>query len=153
MDRFSLAILKGEKSILIKGEVFNANTFYRFLDYSETHVMIYGVIFSKIEFDEKFEFAYDKVIRDWTNFGLIKPNGKVISKSAFNKVLDVHCYKTNSKYIGFIMNSRQIIYGFYHNRLCRLKDLRELAYNNFVNVIKGDVSALDNFQIQFWNFG
>jgi hypothetical protein len=53
------------------------NRFYRSIkltDENEGDVIVYGMTFSKKTFDGTFRFAYDKIIRDFKEMGLVKDN-------------------------------------------------------------------------------
>jgi hypothetical protein len=118
--------------------------------------MVFGEIHTPKDFAKDFKFWYDKVIADWKLLGLVNEDGTAISKTAFGKLLDLHQYGRGrtKRYIGYVRNSRTLIYQFfpifgYTNKVAVLKDI----YNTYLETVGGDMEAFDDKDIVFGNCG
>ena len=158
MNKDNIVVLKGDKALEFQTDTMYPNTFYRCLEVAENNnkqYCIYGIIFDQVGFDKYFEFGYDKIIRDWLSIGLIESNGKLISKSKFKSLANVHTY-------GKVLNNNRIIlfgipnkclYGFYpmysENKSKQLDATYEWAKQTFI----GNMRYIDQDSIQFGNCG
>ena len=101
MDK-TLCILKGSKELKLDNDAMYPNTFYRCLEGDKKDIYVYGYNMPISEFEKNFEFAYERIMRDWERISLVK-NGKPISKTAFKALANVHTYgkQTNNDRIIF----------------------------------------------------
>ena len=157
MREDNLVILRGFKPIEISNETYYPNKYYRSIALTEgdrTQILVFGKVFNKEHFDETFEFAHARVLRDWTEICLLKEGNKPLTKKAFNEQADVHVYGNRSSKIRIIYfrNSREPIYGFYVYNSTKAKDLKD-AYEMYIETINGSTEYLDSKEIQFGNRG
>lgn len=155
MDKKSLAILKDSKTLSFDGEVFTPLKFYRSIEVSENAIIVNGFCIPKQDFDEYFEYAYDKVMRDWEAIGLVV-NGKAITKKKFKELADVHTYgkqTNNNRIIFFSTHPKECLYGFYpiygENKARQL----DAMYMWYLQVLDGYMGYIDQESIQFGNCG
>lgn len=158
MEKHNLVVLKTTENLFWESDVLHINTVYRCLQPVESgdddNYMIYGILFTPEEYDLYFELAVDRVIRDWTTFGIVT-DGKLVSFAKFKKAMDIHTYgkQTNNLRIGFMGISKENFYKFYPNlngnKELQLKDM----YNMAQYVLEGNMYYLDNRCIQFGTFG
>jgi len=159
MEKNSLVILRVSKVTEYQTDTLYPNKFYRCMKLTEgsvTEYMVYGIVFDEKTFNEMFEYAYDRVMRDWTTLGLIV-NGKAVSKTKFKECIDFHVYVTSMRRsrginLGIIRN-HDFIYGFYPRFGETKKETFDNAYKNFVSVSLGEMTSLDNNWIQLGNMG
>lgn len=158
MDKNNLVVLKTTQPLFWESEGFKLNHVYRCLTPKETEsdsYLINAFWFTQAEFDLYFEFAYDRIIRDWESFGLIE-NGKPISFAKFKKLLDVHTYnkQTLNLRLAFVGVSKVNMYKFipigYDNKAIQLRQMYERHY---LETLKGNMIYFDAFKIKFGTFG
>lgn len=137
---------------------FKQNKFYRaniMTNGDRKEVLVYGVIFST-DFDDIFETAQTRILRDFEILGIIK-NGKVVSKAAFAKILDIHQYGRTSQTgfkIGYLMNARELIYGFFpFFRGDTKANTIKQAYVSVLDIIDGNMDCVNDHHVQFGNCG
>jgi hypothetical protein len=85
MRKDNLVTLKGSDVKTFGTDTMHPNRFYRSIkltDENKGDVMVYGMTLIKT-FDGTFEFAYDKIIRDFKEMGLVKDNLTAIGKVKF----------------------------------------------------------------------
>jgi hypothetical protein len=117
MNKENLVVLRGDKALEFEGEAMYPNQYYRCLKATENdreEYFVYGIKFDKATFDTNFEFAYDRIMRDWELIGLTK-GGKLIGKTAFKVLANVHTYgkQSNNLRIIFFGFPNECMYGFY----------------------------------------
>ncbi len=156
----NLVVLKeGVKTFNTETTVFKPHTFYRSITLTDNDIiqtLVYGVVFGA-DFDEKFEFAQTRILRDFETLGIIV-NGKVISKTAFGKLLDIHQYGKNNKNgfkIAYIStHPKELLYGFFPCFMGESKaNTIRSAYQNVLNIIEGNMDCVDDSYVQFGNCG
>jgi len=158
----NLIVLKGVKPIEYANETFYPNKYYNVITLEEKPFkqhLVKGKIFQDDKFNENFEDATKRVLRDWEMVGLRDlDTGKPITKTAFNKLADVHVYtgysggrRTRIRIIYF-RNSKNCIYGFYVYNSTKAKDLKD-AYEMYIETFNGSTEYLDSQEIQFGNRG
>jgi len=163
MDKKSLVTLKGDKSIEVDGQRYDVNRFYRHLETGETQYahMVYGMKMSKEFFDEHFEYAYDRIMRDWSQMSLLN-DGQPITKTAFKKLADVHTYTGRDGYgkrvKNFIILFRvggleKRMYGFYPTFSETKAKTLDSVYKYYLATVNGDMTYIDGENIQFGNRG
>lgn len=149
-------VLKSQDGFFYADTKFSANHFYRCIELSErkrSEFLVYGCIFSAKEFAEKFEYAIDRIKRDFVELGLLKPNHDVISKSLFSASADIHQYGTRSKlHVWYFRNSKDRIYGFYPSQGSKKDQLAE-CYQMYLETLNGNMDYLDCGDICFGNCG
>ena len=158
-----LVYLKKDNSNITKMKLsteFKHHKPYRCLELSEkgqVEMLVNGEIFSKYLFDKLFVYVLDKVKIDFEFLGLTV-NDKPISKTAFNKLADVHTYGKGKNALRVVFfngfNKDKLCYGFYprfsgDNKTIVLQD----AYTNFTKFLNGNSNGFDNDMIQFGNCG
>lgn len=158
MKKSNLVVLKTSESLFWETERFDLNRVYRCLEPVESgdkdNYMINAEWFSKEEFEKYFEFAHDRVMRDWTQLNLLK-DGKAITFAEFKRRVDVHTYgsQTNNVRIGFVGISKENFYKFYPfadgNKQIQLRQM----YDMYLYTIDESPYYLDNRGIQFGTFG
>lgn len=158
MNKTNLVVLKTSEPLIWETEHFALNQVYRCLEPVESgdedNYMINTEWFTQEEFDMYFEFAHDRVMRDWTQLNLLK-DGKAISFAEFKRRVDVHTYgkQTNNVRIGFVGISKENFYKFYPpydgNKQIQLKQM----YDMYQYTIDENMYYLDNRGIQFGTFG
>lgn len=157
MNKENLVVLRGDKALEFETEAMYPNRYYRCLKATEndsTQYCIYGIIFDQAGFDKNFEYAYDRIMRDWELIGLIK-GGKLIGKTAFKELANVHTYgkQSNNLRIIFFGFPKECMYGFYpiyNENKSKQLDAMYLLCNV---VIGGEMRWFDNENIQFGNCG
>ena len=125
-------------------------------DNNTKQYMVYGVVFDEVEFNSKFEFLHDIVMREWVELGLITAEHKPMSKPLFANQLDVHTYGKgkNAYRCGFLGKPKECCYQFNANSTGDNKVvLIEQAYSNYINIINGNVEAFDNGSVVRGNSG
>lgn len=161
----NLVVLKGDDGFMQHQSEFFPNKYYRSIKLSEddnAQILVFGEIFTQTQFDEKFEYATDRVLKDWASIGLIKVDGgglvKALSFTAFSKLADIHTYKgyfmgrTTKMRIILFRTCKEIMYGFYPTNATKLNDLRE-SYQWYLDTVGGKDEYLDDKSIQFGNRG
>ena len=157
MNKTNLVVLRSDKALEFQTDTMYPNTYYRSLQVTENdreEYIVYGIKFDKAGFDEYFELAYNRIMRDWENIGLIK-KGKLVSKKAFNELANVHLFgkQTNNLRIIFFGIPKECMYGFYpkyrENQAKQLITIHQWCEN----VIEGNMEYFDFEYIQFGNCG
>lgn len=140
-------------------EKFKKGNFYRCLPQGlgeDIQLMVFGVVFALVDFCSKFQFAHTVVIKEWTEMGLIV-DGKPLTKKAFKERLDLHKYGNGrgAFYSGYIIHnhSKELMYQFNSPYVDTKPQFIDWAYQNYLDVIKGHVNALDNKNICRGNSG
>jgi hypothetical protein len=160
MNKENLVVLKGNEALKLQTDTMYPNKYYRCLKASENdnvQYCIYGIIFDQEGFDKYFEFAYDRIMRDWERIGLLK-NGKAISKTAFKELANVDTYgkKNRNLRIIFFGLPKECMYGFYppfcENKSKQLDNMYQW-YGNVINASPYCMSYFDGESIQFGNCG
>lgn len=162
MKKNNLIVLKTTHPLFWEGEGFALNTVYRCLTPIETEsdsYLINGFWFTQAEFDLYFEFAYDRVIRDWKSLGLVKEDVtgslKAITFKEFKERMNIHFYgkQINNLRIGYVGIPKENFYKFYPmvnaNKQIQLKEM----YSRYQYVLEGNMYYLDGRWIQFGTFG
>ena len=157
MNKENLVVLRGDKALEFQTDTMYPNTYYRCLKATEnddTQYCIYGIIFDQAGFDKNFEYAYDRIMRDWERIGLIK-GGKLIGKTAFKELANVHTYgkQTNNLRIILFGLPKECMYGFYpiysENKAKQL----DAMYKWCIQVMEGYTGYFDQENIQFGRNG
>ena len=151
-------VLKSQDGFIYADNQFKSNTFYRCIQLSKgkrSEFMVYGCIFSAKDFKEKFEYAIDRIKRDFVELGLLKSNLSIISKNLFSTSADVHQYgskRSSSLHVWYFRISRDMIYGFYPSQGSRAKQLAE-CYQMYLETLEGNMDYIDCGDICFGNCG
>ncbi len=154
MNKNNLVVLKTTEPLFWEGERFALNHVYRCLTPLENEsdsYLINAYWFTQEEFDMYFEFAYDRIIREWNILGLLK-DGKAITFTAFKGLMDMHTYgkQSNNLRLGFVGVGRNTLHKFvpvgYDNKAYQLKQLYDKHYKETLN---GNMIYVDAFKIQF----
>lgn len=157
MNKDNLVILKASNELKLGSDTIYPNKYYRCLkDEEKGNARFYvdGINMSKDFFDEYFELAYDRIMRDWERIGLTK-DGKLISKTAFKELASVHTYgkQTNNLRIMFFGFPKECMYGFYpiysENKTKQLDGIYEWCKQ----VMDGNMNYFDTNHIQYGNKG
>lgn len=157
MKKTSLVVLKTTQPLFWEGEGFTPNQVYRCLTPIENEsdsYMINAFWFTQAEFDLYFEFAHERVMRDWTELGLVK-EGKVITFKAFKEYVNIVTYgkQINNLRIGFVGVPKENYYKFYPiengNKQLQLRQMYEM----YKYTLEENMYYLDNKGIQFGTFG
>jgi hypothetical protein len=159
MKKNNLVVLKTSEPLIWETEHFALNRVYRCLEPVESgdedNYMINALWFTKEEFEIYFEFAHDRVMRDWLTLGLVTAEHKPITLKEFKLRMDVHTYgkQMNNLRIGFIGLSKDNLYKFYPidngNKQIQLRQMYEM----YLYTVEGHPYYLDNRCIQFGTFG
>lgn len=159
MKKNNLVVLKTSEPLFWEGQRFDLNKVYRCLEPvesgDENNYMIYAEWFTKEEFDMYFEFAHDRVMRDWLALGLVTAEHKAITLKEFKLRMDVLTYgkQMNNLRIGFIGQPKENLYKFYPiadgNKQIQLRQM----YDMYLYVLDENPYYLDNRCIQFGTFG
>lgn len=153
MTRNNLVVLKTTEPLFWETEGFELNHVYRCLTPIETEsdsYLINAFWFTQEEFDLYFEFAYDRIMRDWTELGFVK-DGKAISFKEFKEYMDMVTYgkQNNNVRLGFVGVPKVKQFKFYpvgyDNKAIQLKQLYERHYKM---TIDGDMVYVDAFKIK-----
>lgn len=158
MNKTNLVVLKTAEPLFWEDQRFDLNKVYRCLSPVESgdehNYMIYAEWFTQAEFDKYFEYAYDRVIRDWEQLNLVK-DGKPVSFAEFKRRLDIHTYgkQIDNIRIGYLGISKENLYKFYPiadgNKQIQAKQMYEM----FLYTLDENMYYLDNHSIQFGTFG
>lgn len=156
MDENNLVVLKQTQMPFKNGHTaYNSNLFYRACILGD-NIIVNGEPFTEQLFNEKFETAQSRILRDWTGMNMFKPNGLPLSKTAFGKLANIHTYgngRDNLKVLYF-HTTRECIYGFYPMFRGETKAMSiKLAYGHYLDVINGNMDCVDSKLIQFGNCG
>ena len=158
MEKHNLVVLKTTEPLSWEDDRLVPNKVYRCLipteSGSDEDYMIYGLWFTKEEYETYFETAYERVIRDWTELGLVK-DGKPIYYKEFKELFEVVTYgkQMNNLRIGFVGKPKENYYKFYPNvDANKLIQLREM-YTMYEYTLNGNMYYLYNHSIQFGTFG
>ena len=157
MDQNNLVILKDETNSFKMGETqFNRHKFYRCIEDGVDGYTVYGEHFTTDEFNLHFEFAYDKIMRDFQSIGLVNPMTlKPVSKKTFKELANIHTF-TGGKglYRAYFYNDVHVaLYSFESSFRENKKTFIDCVYSHFINLCDGEMSAVDNKLIQFGNAG
>lgn len=153
MNKDILVVLKTKEPLFWESDKFDINKVYRCLPV-ENEYIINGNPFTLEEYEMYFELAYDRVIRDWTEIGLVK-DGKPIFYKEFKELFEVVTYgkQINNLRIGFVGKPKENYYKFYPNVDANKQiQLREM-YTMYEYTLNGELYFLDNGSIQFGTFG
>lgn len=157
MKKTNLVVLKTTQPLFWEGQGFTPNQVYRCLTPIETEsdsYMINAFWFTQSEFDLYFEFAHERVMRDWTELGFVK-EGKAITFKAFKEYMDIRTYgkQTYNLRIGYVGIPKEKYYKFYPieygNKQLQLRQMYEM----YKYIIEENMYYLDNKFIQFGTFG
>lgn len=159
MDKDNLVILRG-RSILVTecGTKLEPKKDYRHMAITENGVtehLVYGIKFDDQTFKQLFVYLYDALLVEWTENGLY-PNGKVLSKSAFVKLLNVHTYGggKNKLFLGFVGNKSIGMVSFQPLFKGDTKsNYLSHAYSMYVDTINGNMRHIDEEMVQRGNNG
>jgi hypothetical protein len=158
MDKTNLVILKGSSELKLGSDTLYPNKYYRCLkDTKNDRYFVDGINMSEAFFKDYFEYAYDRIIRDWESIGLIV-DGKIITKKAFGEMANIHTYgkQTNNIRIILFGKPKECMYGFYppfsENKVKQL-DHMYTWYKEVVNGGEFAIKYFDNQDIQFGNGG
>ena len=158
MNKDNLVVLKGKTALVVEatGTRFEPNKHYRAIELDEKTILVFGEPFELDLFNNQFETVHDRMLREFEAMELLKDNGAPISKTAFVERLGLHIYGKGKRklFIGFFGGKMNGMWGFYPNyagdtKAQFLKD----AYNNYKDVILGEVDLIDNELIQRGNSG
>lgn len=152
MNKENLVVLKDALTATKGHTQFKANHFYRCIP-DNNGALIYGEWFTKREYNSLFETVYDRMIRQFTDLGLIV-NGQPVSKAKFTKLADIHTYGNGhrAKKIWFFRNSRDVIWGFYPMQGNKTENAKE-CYQYFTDLVSGNMEPIDSEDVNFGNAG
>ena len=139
---------------------FVPNTYYRCIKLENDghrEYVIFGERFVNEQYDEAFETVQDLFLREFEQLGIIV-NGKVISKSAFSKLIDVHQLGRTSKSgfkVGYIYtHPKELMYVFMPFFTGDTKaECINSAYRSVRDIIEGDMQCVEDDYIQRTNTG
>lgn len=154
MNKENLVVLKGSTQLEFKTDIIKPNVYYRCIDIGKKQYLVYGIVFSHKKFKELFEFAQDRVLRDFKDLGILNEDNTPVSKSLFTNQADIHTYGTGRKAlkVWYFRNSCERIYGFYPMQGSKVENQKE-CYQMYLDIINGDVESLDNEDVKFGNCG
>ena len=148
-----------QKSFETETDTFKRGKFYRCLPQGEgdnIQLLVHGVVFDLVNFADKFQFAHNVIIEEWTKMGLILDN-KPITKKEFKERLDCHKFGSykNGFFCGFISHEHPKNLSFQFNSNYRETKAQFIknTYDMYVDVINGDVQPFDNKLICRGNSG
>ena len=153
METENLVVLKGTEPVYMNTGVVKPNHFYRHIELSEgkrKEHLVFGFVFSDKEFNDLFELAHTRVLRDFKAIGILPESGKPISKSAFTKLADIREY--GKLRVWYFRNSRERIYGFYPMQGNKIENAIE-CYRWYLDLINGKMDSLDDGDVKFGNCG
>lgn len=147
MGKTDLVYLRPEKTLMLGDDLFKPNVCYRHVQDGEKHI-VYGNEIGELDFNNYFEYAYNRIVSYWISLGLID-NGKAVSKRRFKELADIHTYgKTKVLYI----RGGENIYGFYSYDTTNADCLKN-SYNMFLETYYGNMYYFDRNEIQYGNCG
>lgn len=138
---------------------FEPHTPYRCIELSEgdqTEILVNGVVFCKEAFNDLFEYSHPRIMRHFEVLGLIV-NGKPISKKAFiERGYAVKYGRGNGSFwtLYTYTHPKELMYRFSPTWASGKKvlDMTNM-YNDFVTLVNGDSTPIDNDCIEFGNCG
>jgi len=156
MKKENLVYLRPSVETITVGQtVFKANKPYRRVP-SDGNNVVYGELFDNDSFNMFFETAHNRIMRHFTTIGLVK-DGKPVSKSKFKALAYAVKYGKgkDSFYVAyFYTHPKECMYRFSPlfsggNKTVQMTNL----YNDFIDLVNGDVEKIDDELIQFGNRG
>ena len=157
MQAKDLVVLKVSENVMFETETFRTNINYRCCRLTENNVtqyLVFGIVFDEETFNRLFETTHERMIRDFTEMGLIKSNGKPVSKSKFSQIASHHNYGSGSRKLGvwYVNKNSNFIYGFYPYQGNKQEQLKE-CYEYFLDILKGEMDSVDSDDVCFGNCG
>ena len=153
----NLVVLKKDVRVLVVGvnlTKFESNIYYRSIMFESGEAIINGELI--VNYDKNFETVQQRMLRDFETLGIIV-NGKVISRTAFSKILDIHKYGRGKDRlsIGYVMrNPKEMMYGFFPSFKGESKfNTIKIAYSYVLDIIEGYMNCVDTNLVQFGNCG
>jgi hypothetical protein len=151
MKEDSLVILKGDERIEFLTGVLLPNKAYRCIKLSsstKSELLIGGFKFDQDGFEAKFEFMYDKIMRDFKEMGLVNDKLEANGKVKFRNGVNFHKYGKYS--ILTFGKNKDEFYAFYPMQGDKLQTFNE-CYRMLVDLVEGDMDLIDCKDIQFGN--
>ncbi len=161
MKKENLVILRGKSTLVTQcGTRIEPNTSYRCIEVSEGKVkqfLVYGIVFDEKGFNQLFIELHTVVMNEFKTIGLIKEDGRAISKAQFKALASVHQYGKGKEMLNvmyFYINSKECIYGFYPNFTGDSKaECLKNAYDMYLDLLNGEMDDFDCADIQRGNCG
>lgn len=158
-NREFVVLRENQELLVVNQTTFRPHEFYPcFLEYAEKTVLVYGEPIYRHNFESYFEMAQDRILRDFEKLGIIV-NGKVISKTAFSKLIDVHNYvgrpRSTSFKVGYVTtHPKELLYAFMPTFINDTKaNTIKIAYNHVLEIIEGNLDCVKDDLVQFGNCG
>lgn len=160
-----LVVLKEDvESFIVEpsGTEFKQHTFYRAIQLeneNQKEVLVFGEVFINEDFDNRFETAHERIMRDFKLAKLIDENGKPISKTKFKKLCDLHEYSSSYKSKHKLFKGRFVtfkdrgIYTFQTNFRENKKEFFDTTYKMFMDIIDNDLYPIEYKTVQYGNCG
>ena len=152
------SLVFSKKDIQLSTTSFKCNVPYRCMtlnSVNETQYLVYGVAMDKEYFDDNFVLAYDVIINELTELGVIQ-NGKLVSKTKFKTLLDFHYYGSGKRknIISYLGQPKKLMYQF-HNQFTgdNKTTCINYYYNNIKNILLGNMDCIDENDINRGNSG
>jgi hypothetical protein len=154
MTSENLVVLKDNKVLEFKTDILKPNINYRCIAIDNKNFLVYGIVFSKAKFNKLFEYTHTRMLNHFKTLGLIDANGVPVSKSLFTKLADIHTYGNGRKAfkVWYFRTTREVIYGFYPMQGTAKENQTE-CYQWFLEVVNGNMEAVDSHDIMFGNCG
>jgi len=155
-----LVVLKENKELLLETDLFKPHHHYRCLPLTEngiTEYMVYGIVFDQQGFDKYFELSNKRLLRDFKSIGLLKDNGKPLSKKAFLEQAYITKYASRTRVrdygFNFYVYPSECMYRFSSlysgTKVGQLKDV----YEYYLEILNNNLNSLDSGLVQFGNCG
>lgn len=165
MNKFSLVYIKETNGGFTNiGIPFKPHTPYRCMiaeDNDEKEFLVYGEVFDEKTFNELFEFAYNRIMRHFETLGLvhISTNGgiKPIGKKEFiERGYAVKYGKGKDSFwtLYYYTHPKELMYRFSPTFSGGSKAVQMTnLYNDFIELVNGNLQAIDDNEIEFGNCG
>jgi len=160
MNKENLVYLRESvETITVGHTIFKAHKPYRCVHAVDGHLtsnIVYGEPFSDEQFNIFFETAHERIMRNFTKIGLLV-DGKVVNKKTFKELAYTVKYGKGegSFYVAyFYTHPKECMYRFSPLWAGGTKAVQMInLYNDYIDLVNGNVENIDNDLIQFGNRG
>lgn len=157
MNKNELVTLRQGLAVLdYNGIQFKANKFYRCDVDTGFPYIIFGTNVSQDVYENCFETAHARVLRDFKTLSLIDNNNKPISKTLFKSAFFQQVFRGRNRVILYVYyfytHPKELCYAFYPDEDKKPTTITQ-CYNWFLELVNGNMESLDSTDVVFGNSG